>query len=167
MVGVAGKSKGCSTCRRRKKGCDLARPSCGQCLKREDVCGGYQRDLTFIHHRLPGKDGQISPVPKELPDLDAVQFADHGISSESSDDNSSWTSFESWNSSTASADQISRDSSVVVQRRHTRPPSLQLLSPALSLTALTTLHTSLFNSLYLPRNSLSISGTETFGHPAN
>ena len=50
MVGVPGKSKGCSTCRRRKKGCDLQRPSCGQCLRSGNVCGGYRRDLTFIHH---------------------------------------------------------------------------------------------------------------------
>ena len=50
MVGVPGKSKGCSTCRKRKKGCDLQRPSCGQCLRSGNVCGGYRRDLTFIHH---------------------------------------------------------------------------------------------------------------------
>lgn len=167
MVGVPGKSKGCSTCRKRKKGCDLARPSCGQCLKRGDVCGGYQRDLTFIHHRLPGKDGQIAPEAKTLPDLDDVRFDDHGLSNASSDDGSSGASFEKWKSPTASADQSSRDSSVLVQRRHSPQPSLQLLSSALSLTALTSLHTSLFNSLYLPRNSLEITEPGLYGHPAN
>ncbi|ETI24530.1 hypothetical protein G647_03899 [Cladophialophora carrionii CBS 160.54] len=50
MVGVPGKSKGCSTCRRRKKGCDLKRPICGQCASSGYVCGGYNRDRTFIHH---------------------------------------------------------------------------------------------------------------------
>ncbi|ETN44630.1 uncharacterized protein HMPREF1541_10300 [Cyphellophora europaea CBS 101466] len=50
MVGVPGKSKGCSTCRRRKKGCDQKRPVCGQCAAGGYVCGGYQRDRTFIQH---------------------------------------------------------------------------------------------------------------------
>ncbi|KAJ9602246.1 hypothetical protein H2200_013366 [Cladophialophora chaetospira] len=47
MVGVPGKSKGCSTCRRRKKG---KRPICGQCASSGYVCGGYNRDRTFILH---------------------------------------------------------------------------------------------------------------------
>ncbi|KIX09705.1 uncharacterized protein Z518_00786 [Rhinocladiella mackenziei CBS 650.93] len=50
MVGVPGKSKGCSTCRRRKKGCDQKRPICGQCASSGYVCGGYNRDRTFILH---------------------------------------------------------------------------------------------------------------------
>lgn len=50
MVGVPGKSKGCSTCRRRKKGCDQKRPTCGQCASSGYVCGGYQRELSFIMH---------------------------------------------------------------------------------------------------------------------
>lgn len=50
MVGVPGKSKGCSTCRRRKKGCDQGRPTCGQCKQSGYECGGYKRNLTFIHH---------------------------------------------------------------------------------------------------------------------
>jgi hypothetical protein len=67
MVGVPGKSKGCSTCRRRKKGvshyyhhehrrlklavqCDQKRPSCGQCATGGYLCGGYERERTFIQH---------------------------------------------------------------------------------------------------------------------
>ncbi|KAK5046525.1 hypothetical protein LTR84_008328 [Exophiala bonariae] len=50
MVGVPGKSKGCSTCRRRKKGCDQKRPICGQCASSGYECGGYNRDRTFILH---------------------------------------------------------------------------------------------------------------------
>jgi hypothetical protein len=50
MVGVPGKSKGCSTCRRRKKGCDQARPTCGNCKQSGYECGGYKRKLTFVHH---------------------------------------------------------------------------------------------------------------------
>ncbi|EXJ93834.1 hypothetical protein A1O1_02227 [Capronia coronata CBS 617.96] len=50
MVGVPGKSKGCNTCRRRKKGCDQKRPICGQCASSGYTCGGYSRDTTFIIH---------------------------------------------------------------------------------------------------------------------
>ncbi|KAF9880416.1 C6 zinc finger domain protein [Colletotrichum karsti] len=48
MVGVPGRSKGCNTCRKRKKGCDLQRPSCGQCLKAGIKCAGYERKRIFV-----------------------------------------------------------------------------------------------------------------------
>ncbi|KAL3958036.1 hypothetical protein ACCO45_008614 [Purpureocillium lilacinum] len=48
MVGVPGRSKGCSTCRRRKKGCDRRLPSCSQCLRLGLACGGYSRDLVWV-----------------------------------------------------------------------------------------------------------------------
>ncbi|GAE00157.1 hypothetical protein CPC735_047590 [Paecilomyces variotii No. 5] len=51
MVGVAGKSKGCNTCRKRKVACDLQRPQCSQCIKSNRVCTGYQRKRIFIFHR--------------------------------------------------------------------------------------------------------------------
>ncbi|KIW73486.1 hypothetical protein PV04_01600 [Phialophora macrospora] len=47
MVGVAGKSKGCNTCRERKIHCDGSRPSCARCTKGNRVCGGYQRERHF------------------------------------------------------------------------------------------------------------------------
>ncbi|KIW28976.1 uncharacterized protein PV07_04827 [Cladophialophora immunda] len=47
MVGVAGKSKGCNTCRKRKIHCDGTRPSCDRCRKSDRVCGGYQRERHF------------------------------------------------------------------------------------------------------------------------
>ncbi|KAF2683818.1 hypothetical protein K458DRAFT_42760 [Lentithecium fluviatile CBS 122367] len=50
MVGVPGRSKGCVTCRRRKKGCDLKRPACRQCTSRGLTCGGYDDDRIFINH---------------------------------------------------------------------------------------------------------------------
>ncbi|KAH3965383.1 hypothetical protein HBI56_045430 [Parastagonospora nodorum] len=50
MVGVAGRSKGCITCRKRKKGCDLKQPECGQCIERGLPCGGYDKDRVFIYH---------------------------------------------------------------------------------------------------------------------
>ncbi|KAK4196038.1 hypothetical protein QBC40DRAFT_184438 [Triangularia verruculosa] len=49
MVGVPGRSKACHTCRRRRKGCDLERPSCGQCSRLGLQCDGYERRTMFIH----------------------------------------------------------------------------------------------------------------------
>ncbi|KAH6995929.1 hypothetical protein BKA56DRAFT_539231 [Ilyonectria sp. MPI-CAGE-AT-0026] len=49
MVGVPGRSKGCLTCRRRKKGCDLQRPACGQCRRAAIECGGYERQRVFVN----------------------------------------------------------------------------------------------------------------------
>ncbi|KIW18039.1 hypothetical protein PV08_02326 [Exophiala spinifera] len=76
MVGVPGKSKGCSTCRRRKKGCDQKRPICGQCASSGNVCGGYKRDRTFILHPaskavekaifLPYTRTIVAPLPGSL-----------------------------------------------------------------------------------------------------
>ncbi|SPN99061.1 uncharacterized protein DNG_02100 [Cephalotrichum gorgonifer] len=49
MVGIPGKSKGCNTCRRRKKGCDLERPVCGQCKKLNLHCAGYERETIWVN----------------------------------------------------------------------------------------------------------------------
>ncbi|KAF2114531.1 hypothetical protein BDV96DRAFT_100562 [Lophiotrema nucula] len=57
MVGVPGRSKGCATCRRRKKKCDLQEPICGNCTKGKFVCGGYQRDLIVVQVGPEGKQG--------------------------------------------------------------------------------------------------------------
>ncbi|KAI4275784.1 MAG: hypothetical protein LQ337_002945 [Flavoplaca oasis] len=48
MVGVPGRSKGCKTCRRRKKGCDLQQPACGNCIRGGLLCEGYARQWTFV-----------------------------------------------------------------------------------------------------------------------
>ncbi|KAF7509121.1 hypothetical protein GJ744_008348 [Endocarpon pusillum] len=152
MVGVAGKSKGCSTCRGRKKGCDLARPSCGQCLKSGKVCGGYQRDLTFIHHKIPDKDRQPPTVPKAAPANDG------SLSLASSDRSYSppRSALVSWPAVSPNHDW--EGSSEPGQQQSWPSPSLQLLPSSLTLTALTALHTSLFNSLWMPRIS---SATQT------
>ncbi|KAF2435769.1 hypothetical protein EJ08DRAFT_645457 [Tothia fuscella] len=51
MVGVPGRSKGCLTCKKRKKGCDQKRPICGQCQKAKIICGGYAPSTTFVPFR--------------------------------------------------------------------------------------------------------------------
>lgn len=55
MVRIAGGSKGCHACRRRKKRCDEQRPSCGQCLSRNTSCPGYSRERKFINVSYQGK----------------------------------------------------------------------------------------------------------------
>lgn len=37
-----GPSKGCWTCRQRRVRCDLAKPDCQRCIRKGQVCGGYQ-----------------------------------------------------------------------------------------------------------------------------
>ncbi|KAK4141925.1 uncharacterized protein C8A04DRAFT_13701 [Dichotomopilus funicola] len=48
MVGVPGRSKGCITCRQRRKGCDLAKPTCDQCNRAGLTCAGYTTDRVFV-----------------------------------------------------------------------------------------------------------------------
>jgi hypothetical protein len=48
MVGVAGRSKGCGTCRKRRIRCGLQRPQCSNCIKSNRICTGYQRERVFI-----------------------------------------------------------------------------------------------------------------------
>ncbi|KAL4802932.1 hypothetical protein BDV18DRAFT_145871 [Aspergillus unguis] len=52
MVGVPGRSKACVTCLKRKKRCDLAKPTCGTCLKARVECGGYHRPRIFINNTI-------------------------------------------------------------------------------------------------------------------
>ncbi|KAJ5373090.1 hypothetical protein N7517_005096 [Penicillium concentricum] len=59
MVGVPGRSKACRTCRRRKKGCDLQQPSCGQCRKSSIPCEGYAEGLTIYRYYDPGHKGEV------------------------------------------------------------------------------------------------------------
>ncbi|KAI0389241.1 hypothetical protein F5Y17DRAFT_473183 [Xylariaceae sp. FL0594] len=48
MVGVAGKYKGCNTCRARRVKCDNTRPFCKKCTDYNRECGGYERETVFI-----------------------------------------------------------------------------------------------------------------------
>ncbi|KAF2172354.1 hypothetical protein M409DRAFT_50068 [Zasmidium cellare ATCC 36951] len=51
MVGVP-RSRGCINCKRKKKGCDLAQPTCGQCAKLRIECTYKQRVWTFINEQV-------------------------------------------------------------------------------------------------------------------
>ncbi|KAE8370194.1 hypothetical protein BDV27DRAFT_90221 [Aspergillus caelatus] len=66
MVGIPGRSKGCKTCRRRKIGCDLQEPQCGQCSKSGHHCEGFRKEIAFIHRTPQGllrKGQEMSPGP--------------------------------------------------------------------------------------------------------
>lgn len=54
MVGVAGKSKGCTICRRRKIGCGQETPHCLNCVQSGQSCEGYGRYPVFINRTLDG-----------------------------------------------------------------------------------------------------------------
>ncbi|EXJ84468.1 hypothetical protein A1O3_05136 [Capronia epimyces CBS 606.96] len=60
MVGVAGKSKGCNTCRKRKVHCDGEKPSCARCQKGNRVCGGYQRERHFKNLSALDRDALLT-----------------------------------------------------------------------------------------------------------
>ncbi|KAK5175406.1 uncharacterized protein LTR77_000545 [Saxophila tyrrhenica] len=48
MVGVPGRSRGCSTCKQRRVKCDQEKP-CGQCTKAKRECL-YPQNHIFVHH---------------------------------------------------------------------------------------------------------------------
>ncbi|KAL4902563.1 hypothetical protein BDW74DRAFT_180668 [Aspergillus multicolor] len=52
MVGVPGRSKACVTCLKRKKRCDLEKPTCGTCRKARVECGGYDRPRIFVNNTI-------------------------------------------------------------------------------------------------------------------
>ncbi|KAI1384831.1 uncharacterized protein F4822DRAFT_374462 [Hypoxylon trugodes] len=87
MVGVAGRSKGCNTCRKRRVKCDEAKPKCHRCLKAGFECLGYERATQWRHTSVaptsksrphsPEFMELISPTPMGLapaPELSLVAF---------------------------------------------------------------------------------------------
>ncbi|KIV82293.1 hypothetical protein PV11_04414 [Exophiala sideris] len=54
MVGIPGRSQGCTTCRRRKVRCDLAKPSCQRCTTSGRQCEGYEKYPVFINRGQQG-----------------------------------------------------------------------------------------------------------------
>jgi hypothetical protein len=57
MVGVRS-SRGCKVCRRKKRGCDLLRPTCGQCQKIGAKCAYEDRSYTFV---APQENAAVRP----------------------------------------------------------------------------------------------------------
>ncbi|KAG8355342.1 hypothetical protein FVEN_g6774 [Fusarium venenatum] len=49
MVGIAGKSKACHDCKRRRVKCDFTTPKCFRCTKAGISCRGYERSTLWVH----------------------------------------------------------------------------------------------------------------------
>ncbi|KAK0516280.1 hypothetical protein JMJ35_000883 [Cladonia borealis] len=56
-----GPSRGCETCKRRRKKCDETRPSCLRCITAQRTCGGYEDGTNCMFRQYDGQDGD--PVP--------------------------------------------------------------------------------------------------------
>ncbi|KAI1120340.1 hypothetical protein F5Y10DRAFT_258624 [Nemania abortiva] len=61
MVGIAGKSKSCNTCRERRLRCDQGRPFCRKCAKAKRHCGGYDRGDRIFVNRTPSSPSTGAP----------------------------------------------------------------------------------------------------------
>ncbi|KAJ4861270.1 fungal zn(2)-Cys(6) binuclear cluster domain-containing protein [Trichoderma breve] len=62
MVGVAGRSKACTTCKARHVRCDARHPTCGRCEKGGFQCQGYRRPLRFINST--GRSAKSNLLPQ-------------------------------------------------------------------------------------------------------
>jgi hypothetical protein len=61
-----GPSRGCETCKRRRKKCDEARPSCMRCINANRTCGGYADSDNLIFRQFEKGDGAPVPLWKSL-----------------------------------------------------------------------------------------------------
>ncbi|KAK0383944.1 hypothetical protein NLU13_8035 [Sarocladium strictum] len=52
MVGIAGKSRACHSCRKRRVACGFERPHCVRCQKAGIECPGYQRRALFVNRTV-------------------------------------------------------------------------------------------------------------------
>ncbi|KAI0391861.1 hypothetical protein F5Y17DRAFT_438946 [Xylariaceae sp. FL0594] len=69
MVGVAGKSQACNTCRERRLKCDLRRPICRKCVKTKRQCTGYDRgERVFVNRTLSNPSTDAPSVLTERRD---------------------------------------------------------------------------------------------------
>ncbi|KAI1098265.1 hypothetical protein F4804DRAFT_132420 [Jackrogersella minutella] len=77
MVGVAGRSKGCNTCRRRRVKCDEAKPQCYRCLKAGFECLGYERVTQWRHTSVAPRPTSRLHMPGfiELTQLGPMSYA--------------------------------------------------------------------------------------------
>ncbi|KAH8805461.1 hypothetical protein F5884DRAFT_446736 [Xylogone sp. PMI_703] len=66
MVGAAGKSQACNTCKKRRVECDLTRPSCLKCTKSNRVCDGYSRDLISVNRTPSDPSSTAASASSEI-----------------------------------------------------------------------------------------------------
>ncbi|EXL52601.1 hypothetical protein FOCG_08391 [Fusarium oxysporum f. sp. radicis-lycopersici 26381] len=81
MVGVAGRSKACHTCRQRRIRCGAEKPSCSNCLKSGRPCAGYHKAQVFIPSRyakITNTGGITLDAPLSLSQCKASKHHSHG-----------------------------------------------------------------------------------------
>ncbi|CAI6334351.1 unnamed protein product [Periconia digitata] len=78
MVGVAGKSKACNDCKRRRVKCGFERPGCLRCAKAHIQCSGYNQRTFFVNRTLA--DPAVS-APSVLAKDSRTRLEDSGGSS--------------------------------------------------------------------------------------
>ncbi|KAK4067836.1 transcriptional regulator family: Fungal Specific TF [Trichoderma harzianum] len=66
MVGVPGRSRGCITCRKRKKGCDRRTPVCDRCVRARVTCEGYETDRIWLNSTASAASNQECCTPPQL-----------------------------------------------------------------------------------------------------
>ncbi|KAL7944431.1 hypothetical protein V8C42DRAFT_353748 [Trichoderma barbatum] len=66
MVGVPGRSRGCITCRKRKKGCDRRTPACDRCVRAQLSCEGYETNMIWLNSTASAKSAQKCCTPPRL-----------------------------------------------------------------------------------------------------
>ncbi|KAL5084367.1 hypothetical protein Trisim1_012076 [Trichoderma cf. simile WF8] len=72
MVGVPGRSRGCITCRKRKKGCDRRTPVCDRCVRARVTCEGYETDRIWLNSTASAASNQeccTSPQLETVSDI--------------------------------------------------------------------------------------------------
>ncbi|KAL7782000.1 hypothetical protein V8C43DRAFT_297102 [Trichoderma afarasin] len=72
MVGVPGRSRGCITCRKRKKGCDRRTPVCDRCVRARVTCEGYETDRIWLNSTASAASSQehcTSPQLEAVSDI--------------------------------------------------------------------------------------------------
>ncbi|KAH7394902.1 hypothetical protein DE146DRAFT_615659 [Phaeosphaeria sp. MPI-PUGE-AT-0046c] len=65
MVGVAGKSKACHDCKRRRVKCDLVKPCCLRCEKVGLACRGYDKNTIFVNRTLSKQSARATAAVSE------------------------------------------------------------------------------------------------------
>lgn len=75
MVGRPGISKACFQCKQRRKGCDLQRPACSQCIRLGLKCPGYTNGLVFVYEKRLSDNSNKTRTPQCGSGLQSTQSA--------------------------------------------------------------------------------------------
>ncbi|SPJ79090.1 uncharacterized protein FTOL_07481 [Fusarium torulosum] len=68
-----GISRGCDTCKRRRKKCDETRPACLRCVRSRRPCPGYKDDTSlFFRHYHPPSVFSTPALERWVPDTDGM-----------------------------------------------------------------------------------------------